>query len=173
MTIVHRNNTDSGKRSYATIAAIPAIIVPAPIAIQNSFSVLKDDSSDSDIDMKEFEWSTVHNPSESNMSDTIEYDSMTSDSVEESSKDNSRDNSEEDSGHSSSEQDELIVNHKHYHRVRQTWCKGGVPCFVTSITVLLGFAYFMQFVFYMCGLVNDDCCSPVMQLQCSKGHKGL
>ena len=24
MTIVHRNNTDSGKRSYATIAAIPA-----------------------------------------------------------------------------------------------------------------------------------------------------
>jgi hypothetical protein len=174
MTIVHRNTSDSEKRSYAAIAAIPVIAIPAPIAapiaVQNTFSILQDDSSESDMDVAQFDWKTV-DPSESDESDTIAYDNMlhgsANDSVEDSAEDSGADSS------SDSSQEELIVNQKHYRRVRQSWCKDGVPCFVTSLVGFLGVAYFMQFVFYMCGLMNDDGCSPAARLQCSKYHKGL
>ena len=174
MTIVHRNTSDSEKRSYAAIAAIPAIAIPtsiaapiaAPIAVQNTFSILQDDSSESDMDAAQFDWKTV-DPSDSDESDTIAYDNMLHGST-----DNSANDSAEDSS-SGSSQEELVVNQKHYRRVRQSWCKDGVPCFVTSIAGLLGVAYFMQFVFYMCGLMNDDGFSPAARLQCSKYHKGL
>ena len=171
MTIVHRNKADSEKRSYATIAAIPAITVPAPIAIQNSFSVLQDETSGSEVDMQEFDWKSITDVSESDVSDTIAYENMPSDSGAEYITEDSTTESVMDSS-SDTSQDEVIVNHKQYRRVRQPWCKDGVPCAVTSLAALLAFAYFMQFVFYMCGLVNDDCCSPTMRLECSKG-KGL
>jgi hypothetical protein len=180
MTIVHRNTSDSEKRRSASIAAIPAISVPAPIAVQNSFSALQDDTSDSDVDMHEFDWKSISNPSETELSDTNDYENVpTDDSVEDSAEDSTEDsaedntpNSVEDSttdSSSDSSHDEVILNNKHYRRVRQPWCKDGVPCVVTSLTALLAFAYFMQFVFYMCGLVGDDCCSPSMRLECSKG----
>jgi hypothetical protein len=156
MTIVHRNNTDSEKRSYASVAAIPPIAIPAPVAVQNSFSTLQDNSSESELDLEQLDWKTVGNPSESDESDMIAYDNMAYDSTNESSSD-------------SSQEEELIINQKHYRRVRQPWCKEGVPVFVTSLTGLLAFAYFMQFVFYMCGFFNDDCCSPAARLRCSKG----
>ena len=158
MTIVHRNNADSEKRSYAAIAAIPAIVVPAPIAIQNSFSALQDDTSESEEEMKQFDWKSVNHPSDS---DDNSDDSIISSTY------SSTDSSTESSSDGSEE--ELIVNQKYYRRVRQPWCKEGIPCFVTSLAAILGFAYFMKFVFYMCGLVHDDCCSPMARLQCSKG----
>ena len=180
MTIVHQNKADSEKRSYAAVAAIPAIIVPAPIAVQNSFSALQDTTSDSEpeVDMQQFDWNSISYPSESDESDTITYEHMTNDSTEdsvsESLEDSANDSANDSAEDSTSEsvEEELVVNHKHYRRVHQPWCKDGVPCIVTSIAVFLGIAYFMQFVFYMCGLVNDDCCSPAMRLQCSK-YKGL
>ena len=158
MTIVHRNNTDSEKRSYASVAAIPAISIPAPVAVQNSFSMLQDDSSESELDAGPFDWKTVHS-SESDESDAIAYDNT----VEESGTDSSSDSSQE----------ELIVNQKHYRRVRPSQCKEGIPCFVTSLTGLLVLAYFMQFVFYMCGFINDDCSSPAGRLQYSKYSKNF
>jgi len=181
MTIVHRNKEDTEKRSYAEVAAIarviPPIMIPASVAIQNSFSVLQEEtSSDSEVDMTNFDWKSSSHASQSEFeeSDTMQYDNLessdASDSTEERAEDNSPESAEEsaEESTSNSSQDELIVNHKHYRRVRQPWCKDGIPCFVTSISALLGFAYFMQFVFYMCGLVNDDCCSPAARLHCSK-----
>ena len=165
MTIVHRNNADSEKRSYATVAAIPSIAIPAPVAVQNSFSALQDDSSESENDMMQFDWKTVHS-SESDESDTIAYENMAN--VEDSTSDNSTEDSGTDSS-SDSSQEELIVNQKHYRRVRPSPCKEGIPCFVTSIIGLLLLAYFMQFVFYMCGFINDDCNSPAGRLRYSKG----
>ena len=168
MTIVHRNTSDSEKRRSASIAAIPAISVPAPIAVQNSFSALQDDTSDSDVDMQEFDWKSISNPSETELSDTNDYENVPTDDSVEDNTPNSVEDSTTDSS-SDSSHDEVILNNKHYRRVRQPWCKDGVPCVVTSLTALLAFAYFMQFVFYMCGLVGDDCCSPSMRLECSKG----
>ena len=185
MTIVHRNTSDSEKRSYAAIAAIPVIAIPAPVAVQNTFSVLQDDSSESDADMAQFDWKAVNAPSESDESDTIAYENMgntsTDDSAENSAEEDSaeysaEDNSANDSGSdgsSDSSEDELIVNQKRYRRVRPSWCKDSIPCCVTSLAGALGVAYFMQFVFYMCGWVNDDCNSPAGRLQYSKYHKGL
>jgi hypothetical protein len=180
MTIVHRNNTDSEKRSYASVAAVPAISIPAPVAVQNSFSTLQDDSSESEIDMVQFDWKTVHSSDES---DTIAYnnmanveDSISDNSTSDNSPNNSAEDSTEDSGtdsSSDSSQEELIINQKHYRRVRPSRCKEGIPCFVTSFAGLLVLAYFMQFVFYMCGFINDDCNSPAGRLQYSKTHKGL
>jgi hypothetical protein len=171
MTIVHRNNTDSAKRSYAAVAAVPPIAIPAPVAVQNSFSTLQDNSSESDLDLEQLDWKTVRNSSESEESDTIAYENMVHHPLEYST-DDTTDNSANDSANDSSSdssQEELIVNQKHYRRVRQPWCKEGVPFFVTSLTGLLVFAYFMQFVFYMCGFLHDDCCSPSARLRCSKG----
>ena len=175
MTIVHRNNTDSEKRSYATVAAIPSIAIPAPVAVQNSFSMLQDDSSESELDVGPFDWKTVHS-SESDESDTIAYDNMVEDNTSDNSPNNSAEDSAENSGtdsSSDSSQEELIVNQKHYRRVRPSPCKEGIPCFVTSLTGLLLLAYFMQFVFYMCGFINDDCSSPAGRLQYSKYHKNF
>jgi hypothetical protein len=157
MTIVQRNTSDSEKRSYAAVAAIPVV----PVAVQNSFSALQDDSSESELDLAQFDWKTIDASSESNESDTAE------DSATDSAND-SANNSDTDSA-SDTSQEELIVNQKHYRRLRPAWCKDGVPCFVTSLVGFLGVAYFMQFVFYICGLTNDNCCSPASRLQCSKG----
>ena len=181
MTIVHRNTSDSEKRSYAAIAAIPVIAIPAPVTMQNAFSVLQDDSSESDTDMTQFDWKAVNASSESDESDTIAYENMLhgsaeEDSAEDSAEDNSANDRANDSGSdgsSDSSEDELIVNQKHYRRIRPSWCKDGIPCYVTSLAGALGVAYFMQFVFYMCGWVNDDCNSPAGRLQYSKYHKGL
>jgi hypothetical protein len=183
MTIVQRNTSDSEKRSYASIAAIPAAIPVVPVAVQNSFSALQDDSSESELDLAQFVWKSVHTSSESEESDSISYDSATNsatdsatDSAEDSAEDSANDNSAEDSGtdsSSDSSQDDLIVNQKHYRRVRHSWCKDGIPCFVTSLAGFLALAYFMQFVFYMCGFINDDCSSPAGRLQYNKYNKGL
>jgi len=167
MTIVHRNHTDSEKRSYASVAAIPAITIPAPVAVQNNFSALHDTSSESEIDKEQFDWKTAHS-SDSDESDTIAYANMTNNSTSDSSPHNSANDSASDSS-----QEELIVNQKHYRRVRPSKCKEGIPCFVTSCAGLLVFAYFMQFVFYMCGFINDDCSTPAGRLQYSKYSKNL
>jgi hypothetical protein len=176
MSIADQNTTDSQKRSYASVAAmvrtIPNITIPAPVAIQNSFSSLKDDSSESDMDMSQLDWKTVQDSSESDDSDTIAYENMENATSVDNSVDNSANNSGVDSSSDSSEE-ELVVNQKHYRRVRPLWCRDGIPCFVTSVTGLLLLVYFMQFVFYMCGFVNDDSCSPAARLQYSKYHKGL
>jgi len=174
MTIVQRNTSDSEKRSYASIAAIPVV----PVAVQNSFSALQDDSSESELDLAQFDWKSVHTSSESDESDSISYDSAkdsAEDSAEDSATDSAEDSAEDsanDSGadsSSDSSQEDLIVNQKHYRRVRPSWCKDGIPCFVTSLAGFLALAYFMQFVFYMCGFINDDCSSPAGRLQYSKG----
>ena len=165
MTIIHRNTSDSEKRSYASVAAIPT---PSSVAVQNSFSALQDDSSESELDLAQFDWKKIDDLSQS---DESSHDSAT-DSATDSAEDNSANDSAKDSDTDSvsdSSQEELIVNQKHYRRLRPAWCKDGVPCFVTSLAGFLGVAYFMQFVFYMCGLMNDDCCSPAARLQCSKG----
>ena len=160
MTIVHRNKADSEKQSSASgLRNVPNIIIPAPIAIQNSFSTLEDDTnpSDSDSGLDQFDWKTDSEQNTSDGTNDSTNDSNSSSSTEESS--------------SSSSEDELTINDKQYRRVRQPWCKDGIPCVVTSVITLLAFAYFMQFVFYMCGLVNDECFSPASLLQYSKGKR--
>lgn len=173
MTTIQRNKStqspDSDKRNYASVAAsLTPIPVAAPIAMKNRFSPLQDDSSDSDsnVDLAQFEWKELDKTLEdednvNNMDDDVDNDNA-EESVEESS--DNTDNSDE----SNTSEEEIIINHRRYQRVRQPWCRDGVPCAVTSVATLLAFAYFMQFVFYMCGLVSDDCCSPASLLQCSK-----
>ena len=161
MSFIQRNKSnqspDSEKRSNASnannasnaviAASLAHIPVAAPFEMRNRYSALKDESSDIDStdDLTNFEWKDLDDENNvNNMEDDVDNDNV----VEESS-----DTSEE----SVTSDEEIVINHRRYQRITQPWCRDGVPCAVTSIITLLSFAYFMQFVFYMCGVVGDDC----------------
>jgi hypothetical protein len=180
MTVIYRNKSkksaDSKNREDVAVHAVNS--VSASIALQNSFSALQNNASDSDSDsngnLEQFEWKTMSSASELDVSDEITpVTDIDDDNAEESQDETYTDNTDTSysSEESASSEEEIVVNEKRYQRVRQPWCRDGVPCAVTSIVFLLAFAYFMQFVFYMCGLVNDDCCSPASLLDCSKGRR--
>jgi len=191
MTIVHRNKSkksaNTKNSNYASIvASLPAVPVASSVALQNSFSALHEETSDSDSQMKleQIEWKQTTNTSDMDVSDEIndsEEDHLENgvinmetdiddDNVEES-QEESQNESTDTSEDSATSEEEIVVNEKRYQRVRQPWCKDGVPRVITSIVTLLAFAYFMQFVFYMCGFVNDDCESPAGLLRYSKARR--
>lgn len=160
-------------RSYAQALSIPtlSIRIPEPIATHNSYSTLNDTvTSDSSMDSDKYTWNSPE--SDSVESDT-DYSDMpplidandTNDASDEYSDTDYSDmppliesnDSESDKSNESSDSDqEIIVNHTRYQRVRKS-CKDGLPCPITFFFRLWAIAMFMQFMLYICNVTNDKC----------------
>ena len=142
-----------------------SIRVPEPVAMHNSYSSLNDTvTSDSSIDSVESNTdSDMPSRNESNdggdeYSDT-DYSDMPPliESNENENVNNSSDNSSDNSNQNTSDSDEeIIMNHTRYQRVRKS-CKDHLPCPITYSFTLWAIAIFMQCIFQLCGLTNDKC----------------
>jgi hypothetical protein len=184
MTLVHRhiakskeptNTSDDTNhsafrtvtRSYAQAASIPtlSIRVPEPIVTHNSYSTLNDTvTSDSSMDSDKYTWNSPESTDSvesdtDNMPPLIESNDANDASDEYSETDYSdmppliESNSESES---SDFDQEIIVNHTRYQRVRKS-CKDSLPCPITFSFTLWVIAMFMQFMLHMCSLTNNRC----------------
>jgi hypothetical protein len=158
-------------RSYAQALSIPtlSIRVPEPIATHNSYSMLNDSvTSDSSMDSDKYTWNSPES-SDSVESGTDDMPQL----IESNDANDANDASDEysdtdysdmppliesnDSESNTSDSDqEIIVNHTRYQRVRKS-CKDSLPCPITCSFTLWAIAIFMQFIFYLCNLTNDRC----------------
>jgi hypothetical protein len=147
-------------RTYAQAASIPvlSIRVPEPIATHNSYSALNDTITPSSNDSDKYMWNS-HESSDPSESD-IDYSDMP-ELIDESNDANDAGDERSESNESQSENtsdsdQEIIVNHTRYQRVRKS-CKDSLPCPITFSFTLWAIAMFMQFIFQICGLVNEKC----------------
>jgi hypothetical protein len=185
MTIVHRSNANKATnttsvRTYASVVdTVPnlSIRVPEPVHTTNSYSVLDSNkSSDSEPDKdssKEFTWKDA--TSQEDEKDDSDYDDMpplmddtdtTSDNVSDETSDETTYVSEQDEDFVSdktsdeeSSDDDIIVNHKQYQRVRtDKRCNDGIPHAIQLAFFFFALAQFMQLVFLVCKSVPHRHC---------------
>jgi len=173
MTIVHRNkatNTSNPERSYVSVVnTVPNVSVhlPEPVHTSNTYSTLSSDSdknSDKDSDKdstKEFTWKDAVPDT-----DDSDYDDMPPliDASDASDEDVYVSEQDEDfvSDKTSDEEtsdDDIIVNHKQYHRVRTNKrCNDGIPHAISLAFFFFALAQFMQLVFLICKSVPHRHC---------------
>jgi hypothetical protein len=161
-------------RSYAQALSIPtlSIRIPEPIATHNSYSTLNDTvTSDSSMDSDKYTWNSPES-SDSVESDTDDMPPLiesndandANDASDEYSDTDYSDmppliesnDSESSISESSDSDQEIIVNHTRYQRVRKS-CKDSLPCPITFFFRLWAIAMFMQFVLHICSVTNDRC----------------
>lgn len=176
MTLVHRHIAKSKEptttsdtnqsafrtvtRTYAQAASIPtlSILVPEPIATHNSYSMLNDTvTSDSSMDSDKYTWNSPESDSSESDTDYSDMPALIDESNANDPNDASDEYSESNESENSSDSDqEIIVNHTRYQRVRKS-CKDGLPCPITFFFRLWAIAMFMQFMLYICNVTNDKC----------------
>jgi len=161
-------------RSYAQALRIPtlSIRIPEPIVTHNSYSTLNDTvTSDSSMDSDKYTWNSPES-SDSVESDTDDMPPLiesndandANDASDEYSDTDYSDmpplmesnDSESSISESSDSDQEIIVNHTRYQRVRKS-CKDSLPCPITFFFRLWAIAMFMQFMLYICNVTNDRC----------------
>ena len=176
MTLVHRHISKKSKEpttsDFQTCSAFRivtrsqeanpvSIRVPEPIMMHNSYSSLNDTiTSDSSIDSDSVESNTDSDMAPRNESNDggdeysdTDYSDMPP--LIESNESENVNNISDNSNQSDSDQ-EIIVNHTRYQRVRKS-CKDHLPCPITYSFTLWAIAIFMQCIFQLCGLTNDKC----------------
>ena len=179
MTLVHRHISKKSKEpttsdfqtcsafrivTRAQEANLTSIRVPESIATHNSYSSLNNTvTSDSSIDSDEYTWKS--DSVESNTDDSDRPQNESHDGGDEYSDTDYSDmpplielneNESSDNSNQSDSDQEIIVNHTRYQRVRKS-CKDHLPCPITYSFTLWAIAIFMQCIFQLCGLTNDKC----------------
>jgi hypothetical protein len=157
-------------RTYAQTASIPAlsIHVPEPIMMHNSYSTLNDIITSSSNDSDKYTWKSDESSDslESNTDNDMSVLNDANDANDASDELSDTDYSdmpplidescESQSSESTDSDQEIIVNHTRYQRVRKP-CSDNLPCAITVSFTLWTIAMFMQLIFQLCGLVNNKC----------------
>lgn len=177
MTLVHRHIAKKSKEptttplsNFQTCSAFrivtraqeanqTSIRVPEPIMMHNSYSSLNDTiTSDSSIDSDSVESNTDGDMPPRNESNDggDEYSDTDYSDMPPLIESNENENSDNSNQNTSDSDEEIIMNHTRYQRVRKS-CKDHLPCPITYSFTLWAIAIFMQCIFQLCGLTNDKC----------------
>lgn len=149
----------------ASISAL-SIGIPESIMMHNSYSTLNDIITSSSNDSDKYTWKSDESSDslESNTDNDMSVLNDVNDGNDASDELSDTDYSdmpplidescESHSSESTDSDQEIIVNHTRYQRVRKP-CKDHLPCAITVSFTLWTIAMFMQLVFQLCAIVNN------------------